>query len=316
MIRRTIVHRRNRRQVSIADRGQSYNAVPVASDPSSSSATLTFAVPMTLGPIPAPGSPLAITCGAQTLLSVVQTSPLVWVLTFSGAVSSNDVVIPQLCPTFRTYQRLRCCGCLPYHVSSTLLVGLISWWRLHDSLDDNVGPNSLTPSGSPVYGSGLLGDALRRNGGNKSPLTGIDLISPVPFSFAAWIFGAVPDEEETSAIFRVASNCYLLFFAEADADGHIDIRIKGLNFGLPDAGYGWHHYAGVTDGTDYSLWIDGVSVATGSSPVAPDVQNVNISAGTQEPDCGIQLCGLWDRALTPTEISELYNGGAGFDPTA
>jgi hypothetical protein len=104
MIRRTIVHRRNRRQLSLADRGSPFDAVPVASDPSGSTAVLTFAVPMTLGPIPGAGEAGAITCGAQTLVSVAQTSPLVWVCTFSGAVSTNPVVIPQNCPTFRTYQ--------------------------------------------------------------------------------------------------------------------------------------------------------------------------------------------------------------------
>jgi hypothetical protein len=104
MIRRTIVHRRNRRQLSIADRGAPFDAVPVASDPSGSTAVLTFTTPMTLGPIPGAGEAGAITCGAETLVSVVATTPLVFVLTFSGAVSTNEIVIPQQSPTFRTYQ--------------------------------------------------------------------------------------------------------------------------------------------------------------------------------------------------------------------
>lgn len=104
MIRRTIVHRKNRRQVDPSNTGQPVFATPVASAPSGSTATLTFPVAMSLGPIAASGDPGSITCGAEHLVSVAVTSPTVFVLTFSGAVSTNDVVVPSNCPTFRTYQ--------------------------------------------------------------------------------------------------------------------------------------------------------------------------------------------------------------------
>lgn len=104
MIRRTIKHRRNRRQLSMSDRGLPASATPTASAPSGSTATLTFPVPVSLGPVPASGAANLITCGAEELLSVSATSGTVFVLTFTGAVSTNDVVIPTNCPTFRTYQ--------------------------------------------------------------------------------------------------------------------------------------------------------------------------------------------------------------------
>lgn len=104
MIRRTIKHRKNRRQLDPSNLGLPVFATPVASTPSGSTATLTFTTPMTVGPIAAGGSPQAITCGAEHLVSIAVTSPTVFVLTFSGAVSTNAVVIPSNCPTFRTYQ--------------------------------------------------------------------------------------------------------------------------------------------------------------------------------------------------------------------
>lgn len=104
MIRRTIRRYRNRRQLSQADRGVAFDIAPTADDPSGSTATLTFPVPMTLGPVPGTGEPGLITCGSEHLVSVVATTPMLFVLTFSGAVSSNPIIIPQQCPTFRSYQ--------------------------------------------------------------------------------------------------------------------------------------------------------------------------------------------------------------------
>ena len=104
MIRRTIVHRKNRRQLDPSNTGLPVFATPTASTPTTTHATLTFTTPMSVGPIPLAGDPTAITCGSETLLSVAVTSPTVFVLTFSGNVSTNDVVIPSNCPTFRTYQ--------------------------------------------------------------------------------------------------------------------------------------------------------------------------------------------------------------------
>lgn len=104
VIRRTIKHRKNRRQLDPSNLGLPVFATPVASAPSGSTATLTFTTPMSLGSIPASPDPTLITCGAEHLVSVAVTSPTVFVLTFSGAVSTNDVVIPSNCPTFRTYQ--------------------------------------------------------------------------------------------------------------------------------------------------------------------------------------------------------------------
>jgi hypothetical protein len=102
MIRRTIKHRKDRRQQDLSNPGQPIDVVPVASTPSGSTAKLTFTTPMALGPIPPAGDPTLITCGTAHLLSVAVTSPLVFTLTFSAAVSTNPIVIPQQCPTFRT----------------------------------------------------------------------------------------------------------------------------------------------------------------------------------------------------------------------
>jgi hypothetical protein len=104
MIRRTIVHRKNRRQLDPSNTGLPVFATPAASTPSGSTAVLTFTTPMTLGPVGGATDPTTITCGAAHLVSVAVTSPTVFVLTFSAAVSTNDVVIPSNCPTFRTYQ--------------------------------------------------------------------------------------------------------------------------------------------------------------------------------------------------------------------
>ena len=102
MIRRTIKHRRNRRQLDPSNPGRPQDAIPDASSPSGSTAVIDFDVPVVVGAIPPAGDPTAITCGTTTLTGVTQVSPTQYTLTFSGAVSTNPIVIPQQSPTFRT----------------------------------------------------------------------------------------------------------------------------------------------------------------------------------------------------------------------
>lgn len=104
MIRRTIAHRRNRRQTDPSNMGRPADAGVTADNPTGSTATLAFTLPVSLGPIAPDGDPGSITCGAEHLVSVAQTDSFNYTLTFSGAVSTNDIVIPPNCPTFRTAQ--------------------------------------------------------------------------------------------------------------------------------------------------------------------------------------------------------------------
>jgi len=88
----------------------------------------------------------------------------------------------------------------------------------------------------------------------------------------------------------------------------------------------WNHYVGTYDGSYAKLYVNGKLVSTyrTSGPVQVFRQNFEIGriAGGQ-PTCAtafyftgnIDDVGLWNRALTPREVSALYSGCPGFEAT-
>jgi beta-lactam-binding protein with PASTA domain len=81
----------------------------------------------------------------------------------------------------------------------------------------------------------------------------------------------------------------------------------------------WHHVAGTYNGTDFSLYLDGIRVANiaRSGSMALDTSPLligNIDAGTRGFDGAIDDVAVWSRALTATEIAARINqepgGGA------
>lgn len=77
----------------------------------------------------------------------------------------------------------------------------------------------------------------------------------------------------------------------------------------------WHHVAGVYDGSDIRVYLDGAeensTALTGniSSNTAPVRIGMGSGAVGEEPmDGDLGHCAIWDRALTPGEIKSLSEG--------
>ena len=80
----------------------------------------------------------------------------------------------------------------------------------------------------------------------------------------------------------------------------------------------WHHVVAISEnGVSTRIWIDGELVATGSAPTIENrASNLLIGAnpdasGLRTWDGQIDDVVLWSRVLSETEISLLYNNGAG-----
>lgn len=84
----------------------------------------------------------------------------------------------------------------------------------------------------------------------------------------------------------------------------------------------WTMYTFVRRGSTLEQWQNGVLVAsaaipagtmdTGNAPYAIGGQAWGMSVGSQLAHLGELWCaGQWNRAITPTEIASLYNGGTG-----
>lgn len=86
------------------------------------------------------------------------------------------------------------------------------------------------------------------------------------------------------------------------------------NFGHYNDG-NWHHMVSVADNTTGLVYVDNsllVNTTISTTNIAGDTGIGANRLGTANFSSGlIDEMGLWDRALTSSEVSQLYNGGAG-----
>ena len=74
----------------------------------------------------------------------------------------------------------------------------------------------------------------------------------------------------------------------------------------------WYHIVIRNDGTDSSLWVDGVEAETASGSMATLSSFVFGISGTSYPFDGfLDSYGLWTREITDAEVATLYNSGSG-----
>lgn len=85
----------------------------------------------------------------------------------------------------------------------------------------------------------------------------------------------------------------------------------------------WAHVMYTRSGTSHQIYINGVSDTLASSVTqAGDIAYSTDAFWLGQRNGGLRLrgrideFGIWNVQLSSSEVSELYNGGAGFDPTA
>jgi hypothetical protein len=110
---------------------------------------------------------------------------------------------------------------------------------------------------------------------------------------------------------RHGSNPYLNWTAGPGTEVNLTTAIPTANPTL------WHHLlinSKVNEGTD--IWYDGVKVSTSAGPALGNVTSRvwignNSTATTRQWQGKIDDVAIWRRALTATQIGQLWNGGAG-----
>lgn len=222
-------------------------------------------------------------------------------------------------------------------VAESLLTGLISWWGMHEAAGNSransvSGGVALAEQGATVpLVAGILGGAANFAGGAGKFLSGTWATAASAFTIACWVKpaslvnGSIPliigDDAGTSYAGFSFSNVGLVAFSVSDTS---------ITGGAVAAG-SWRHLVGSYDGTNLSLYVNGVLVAQQADPGGPaDLGGASVVAvgenGTGSVGAlraAVELCGVWNRALTDGgvavgnaaqgEVSALYNGGAGRD---
>ena len=225
--------------------------------------------------------------------------------------------------------------------ASSLLTGLVSYYKLDDvagNAIDSTGTNPGTVVGATQGAAGKIGTAYSFDGNDYINIDNAvnDLAATTAGTWAAWV-------KPTDATPVILSE--IMAFGDANANEILELAIYTdgtLRAYCADNGVGqfnlstnsavfsdgvWCHVMLGQDGVSPVLYINGVAVAqtfsaqynklawfnilTGIDNGRIGCRNVNNAGNISFFNGSIDEVGIWSRALTPTEITELYNSGSG-----
>jgi len=218
---------------------------------------------------------------------------------------------------------------------STLTTGLVSYWELEEASGNRVdvhGPNDLTSVNSVGQATGIQGNGADMEDSSSQYLYITDAaqtgLKPTnDFSFSFWInleslpavsYPVNKGNLDSALNYRVevGSTGYIAFFVRRSAGNYNITSATGvITTGA------WKHVVCVkrSTGTGMTLYVNNTSVASGGGTLAavtstdPFMMGARRSIAAPENyiDGVIDEFGFWSKALTTTEIADLYNSGAG-----
>ena len=211
--------------------------------------------------------------------------------------------------------------------------GLVAYYKLDgDATDVSGNGNDGTIHGATVT-TGKINQCYNFDGSNDYIDTGITdvIVYENDWSFAAWVY-----TEDISGYYGFANKNYqddptIRFQAKDNGDGtiHIDIFLGTYNGGngpfihlTYDTIKDWHYIVTTFDSSTHiaRLYVDGNFITSGevkanitnSRPLQLGItKQSNYSYSGYYFDGKIDEVGIWNRALTEEEVTQLYNNGDG-----
>jgi len=216
--------------------------------------------------------------------------------------------------------------------ASPLLTNLLAVYKAENNANDSLGINNGTAQGGLTYTTGKSAQAFTFNGTNACVLMPVNSMKKTTFSMNFWLFNPVSQ--------------YLTLFSDWGNDGaskgfYLDlsnlsshtIRFNGFNSGtnvlaINASGSAtflnrWSMTTLTISGTSLKIYLDGVLKASGTmsntinyvanSYPCIGAQKLNNNTPVQYLANGTKIdeLNIWDREITSTEITELYNSGTG-----
>ncbi len=223
-------------------------------------------------------------------------------------------------------------SCLSAPFSNAELIdGLVEHWAFDGdyaaALDDsNDGVLALTGTGSATFVTGKFGDAvdLENSVGNQAA---INVGDPAEFAFeggsmsiSAWYtteslytnWQALASQSE-GGNWRIARH--------SSSDTNFKYSVGGpanVASNIDQQDGSWHHVAVTHEsGGDITMYIDGVEAAAQPEWVLGNGNGLSMQIGGNSQAAGrgwdgmIDDVAIWDRALTPDEVTSIWNDGTG-----
>lgn len=213
----------------------------------------------------------------------------------------------------------------------SLTTNLVAYYKLNDLTDATGNGNTLTNHNSAVFDAGLIGNGVDfGTSGSKFLNIAHDFGNP-PYSISGWV---KLNQEITSSYYTLFSikshatgasstNTNLLYYYNG---GTIQLLTQIYRTSNYSPTYNvtlgtstWHHIVFTDDGTNQYQYLDGTQImsnlgGTGTQTIA---SNAEFAIGEYVANNGLYALakedevGIWTRALSSSEVTQLYNGGAG-----
>ena len=208
----------------------------------------------------------------------------------------------------------------------SLTTDLVSYWKLDTSNNtqpDSVGSNDITVEGGTYNASGKINGCYKMDGGDGSGMdtgwTGLDTSASHTYSFwskdsntlnvSQMIKQTPKADNEGARIYAIGTN---KIYAKMKSGG-ISYYAKSNQVYTANV---WHFVVYTYDETNMKIYVDGVLQQTTEATGYNDItNNVLITRALETYDNNfdgyIDEIGMWERALTYTEVKQLYNAGHG-----
>lgn len=224
----------------------------------------------------------------------------------------------------------------PISSYAALTDSIIAYWKLDESSGtaaDSVGSNTLTNNGTTGFVAGLINNAIDLGASNTTKWmssTSNSSISNGNYTLNVWVNVTTVPSGQNMQLLNVGNSTnnltYTLYYREVGAG--TKLRFGRVKDGVAanelevakDMGTGtWHMVSMTYDGVNIEGFYDCVSqgtLASSGNGTSGSVNGVTLGASIydnlQKFSGLIDEPGLWTRALSSTELCQLYNSGAGF----
>ncbi len=207
--------------------------------------------------------------------------------------------------------------------------GLVSYWKMDETSGNNVADSQDGHPGTATAANivdGKINKARSFSGGSNSDVNipSVMGLGNTSITISAWVYLSGPTH---GAFVKVGgtsgTNGYGIGVGNTtfDDNGNNLIMLYEWIRWIPTGraiGTGWHHVAMVIDSSGVPTgYVDGSPVGpfSGSNPLAPsgntNIGGYNISGFNRHATAVIDEVGVWNRALSGSEITGLYSGGVG-----
>ena len=214
-------------------------------------------------------------------------------------------------------------GCFPAPA------GLISQYSAEGDATDAIGSNNGTLQNGTSFAAGEAGKAfnLAASASNYVSIPDAPSLRPNKLTIEGWVNFNATNLGHALTIFSKATgssnlNAYVLWYQDGalHASTGNASNYKKLDFAWQPTPGAWYHVAYTFNGTNHSLFVNGVQVATAPNTVVPGYDSHPVLIGADLPgdvnstpidffDGLVDEMSLYSRALSAAEVTSIYNAG-------